>query len=55
MKTVKKGDELVKLVYLTNDIPVMTIMIQFSGGGSDVWHLHSGLIEKKKSYCIGTS
>lgn len=33
----------------------MTIMIQFSVGGSDVWHLHSGLIEKKKSYCIGTS
>lgn len=51
----KKGDELVKLVYLTNDIPVMTIMIQFSGAGSDVWHLHSGFIEKKKSCCIGTS
>ena len=46
----KKGDELVKLVYLTNEIPVMTIL---SGGGSDVWHLHSGLIERKKSYFIG--
>lgn len=44
----KKGDELFKLVYLTNEIPVMTIMIQFSGGGSDVWHLHSGFIEKKE-------
>ena len=51
----KKGDELVKLAYLTNEIPVMTILIQFSRGGSDVWHMHSDLIEKKKSHCIGTS